>query len=86
MTGGVGVLPAGTASVATGSFLGDARRQIAVTTEAGELFVIDLATGEIRLRARWPGVGALMATDLDGDGADELFVADGGALTLLRRP
>lgn len=85
-TAGVGVLPSGATAVATGSFLGAGRREIAVATDAGELMVIDLESGEIRVRTRWGGIGALLARDLDADGSDELFVADSGFLTVLRSP
>jgi hypothetical protein len=47
--------------------------------------VVDIETGRVVFRARWPEVVALAATDLDGDGHDELLVASGRDLTVLER-
>jgi thiol-disulfide isomerase/thioredoxin len=80
---GVGVLPAGDVAAATGSFLGTGRRELAVAGPSDQLVVVDIETGEALFRARWPGVTALAAWDLDGNGHDELLVASGSALTVL---
>jgi thiol-disulfide isomerase/thioredoxin len=80
---GVGVLPAGEIRVATGSFSGGGRREVAVAGPSDQLVVAETETGETVFRARWPGVTALAAGDLDADGRDELVVAEGGALTVL---
>jgi thiol-disulfide isomerase/thioredoxin len=80
---GVGVLPAGEIAAATGSFSGGGRREVAVAGPSGHLVVAEIESGETVFLARWPGVSGLAAGDLDGDGNDELIVADGGALTVL---
>jgi len=82
---GVGVLPAGEIVAATGSFSGTGRREVAVAGLSDQLVVVDIETGRAVFRARWPGVVALAARDLDGDGHDELLVASGRALTVLGR-
>jgi thiol-disulfide isomerase/thioredoxin len=80
---GVGVLPAGDVVSATGSFSGRGRREVAVAGPSGQLVVADIETGKTVFRARWAGVAALAAGDLDADGHDELLVAESGALTVL---
>jgi cytochrome c biogenesis protein CcmG/thiol:disulfide interchange protein DsbE len=82
---GVGVLPAGDVSAATGSFTGTGRREVAVAGPSDQLVVVDIETGQTVFRARWPAVVAVAAQDLDGDGHDELLVASGRALTVLER-
>jgi thiol-disulfide isomerase/thioredoxin len=83
---GVGVLRMGTIAAAAGNFLGAGGREVAVATVEGELLLLDIASGAIRVRARWPGITDLMGRDLDGDGVDELFVAENRALTVLAAP
>jgi hypothetical protein len=82
-TDGAGVLPPDTVATATGSILGPEDRAVAVAGPSGQLVVVEIATGRAVFRARWPGVTALAAWDLDGDGVDELLVASDGALTVL---
>ena len=48
-----------------------------------EVVVVDPATGEVAVRAAWPTVRHLAAADLDGDGLDELIVADAARLAAL---
>ena len=83
---GIGVLRMGTIAAASGNFLGSGGREVAVATVEGELLILDLASGEMRVRARWPGITDLMVRDLDDDGVDELFVAENRALTVLEAP
>jgi thiol-disulfide isomerase/thioredoxin len=81
---GVGVAPRGvSAAAALRSGRGD-RGRIALATTSEELVIVDLAGGTASIRAGWPGIGALAAGDLDGDGRDELLVAGKGRLTALR--
>lgn len=77
--GGVGVAPSVLEAWAAGSF----DRGSVAAAAGGELIVFDLASGRERFRARWPGITALAAADLDRDGRDELFVASGKRLTAL---
>ncbi len=67
----VAILPAGAAAVAA-------------ATASGQLVLLDSATGSVRFRARWDGVNDLLAADLDGDGLEELIVAAGRRVTVLR--
>ena len=45
------------------------------------LALLDEATGAIQFEAIWPSVTELAASDLDGDGRDELLVASGRSIT-----
>jgi len=83
---GVGVLRLGTIAAVAGDLLGSGGREVAVASAEGELLILDAASGETRVRARWPGITDLMVRDLDGDGVDELFVAENRALTVLEAP
>ena len=58
-------------------------RQIAAATPAGDLAILDLESGTVLWRARWPGIRHLTAADVDGDGRDELLVAAGKTVALL---
>ena len=80
---GVGVAPPGAVAVATGRFLGGTARQAAFAT-AGQLVLLDVADGTVRVRLRWPGITDLAARDLDGDGADDLLVAWDRSVAVLR--
>jgi thiol-disulfide isomerase/thioredoxin len=66
---------------AYGRFLPGDGRQLAVATYSGHLVLIDAAAGKLLFDAIWPDVNSLAATDLDGDGLDELFV--GGARSVV---
>ena len=81
----VGVAPADVTAAATGRFLGDDEDQAALALASGQLILLDLETGRPRYRAFWPDIVDLAAGDLDGDGLDELIVAAGRRLTVLRR-
>jgi thiol-disulfide isomerase/thioredoxin len=67
----------------SGRFLPGEGRQLAVATYAGHLALLDEATGALQFDAVWSGVKDLAATDLDGDGRDELLVAAGRSVTAL---
>jgi hypothetical protein len=57
--------------------------QIALTTADGQLVLLD-AAHKLRFRARFEALAGLAAGDLDQDGRDELLVAAGDRLVLLR--
>jgi thiol-disulfide isomerase/thioredoxin len=67
----------------SGRFLPEGGRQLAVATYAGHLTILDVPTGRIVFDAAWPDVHELAATDLDGDGRDELLVASARSVTAL---
>jgi thiol-disulfide isomerase/thioredoxin len=67
----------------SGRFLPEGGRQLAVATYAGHLTILDEPTGRIVFDAAWPDVHELAATDLDGDGRDELLVASARSITAL---
>ena len=79
---GVGVAPPTVVSASVGRFLNEDAVQVALAV-AGQLVVLDVASGAERYRARWPDLGNLAASDLDGDGREELIVSSGRRLTLL---
>ena len=79
---GVGVAPSTVTSASVGRFLNEDAVQVALAA-AGQLVLLDLASGAERFRARWPELGILAAGDLDGDGRDELIVGSGRRLTML---
>jgi thiol-disulfide isomerase/thioredoxin len=81
---GVGVAPRMVSSAAALRSGRSDRGRIALATTSEELVIVDLAGGTASIRAGWPGIGALAAGDLDGDGHDELLVASKGRLTALR--
>jgi thiol-disulfide isomerase/thioredoxin len=81
----VGVTPSTVRAGAVGRFLAPGAWHAALATGDDQLVVVSLATGAMVFRARWSGIGALGAGDLDGDGLDELSVADGRRITLLGR-
>jgi len=82
---GAGVAPPGVRAAVTGRFLGAAGGgQVALALDSEQLVVLDLDDGSERFRARWPQITNLAAGDVDGDGRDELVVASGVFLTLVR--
>jgi thiol-disulfide isomerase/thioredoxin len=81
--GGWGVATADVRSIAVGRFQGGASQQVALATADGQLVVLAADDGEVVFRARWQGISRVAAGDLDGDGRDELAVADGRRMTLL---
>jgi hypothetical protein len=62
----------------------DRQPLIAVATTGGQLVVIDPRDGTTLVRARWRGLTDLAVGDLDGDGSDELIVAAGRRVTVIR--
>ena len=80
---GVVAGPRSVIAAVNGRFLAEGGSQIAVATYAGHLAVLDEPTGRMLFDAVWPGVHDLAATDLDGDGHDELLVASGRSVTAL---
>ena len=84
---GLGVAPPNVTATAAGRFLEGETRQVALATRTGQLVLFDLAAGEVRFRAVWEGpITDLASGDLDGDGFDELVIAAGNDLGVLRRP
>jgi thiol-disulfide isomerase/thioredoxin len=69
-----------------GRFLSKERRQLALATYSGHVVLLDEASGRVLFDAAWTGVHDLAATDLDGDGRDELLVVAGRAVTVLGAP
>jgi thiol-disulfide isomerase/thioredoxin len=82
---GLGVAPPVVEAIVVGKLLDGGGSQIALVADE-RLLVLDLDSGQERFRARWPGIAALAAGDLDGDGRDELLVGSGKQLTVLSRP
>ena len=70
----------------SGAFLKDGERQIAVATYAGHVLLLDERTGRVEFDAAWAGVRDLAATDMDGDGRDELLVVSGRTVSALGIP
>jgi thiol-disulfide isomerase/thioredoxin len=81
--GQAGVAPA-LRSATAGAFLDSPGRQLAVALDSGQLLLLEPEEGRILFRASWQDAGSLAAADLDGDGRDELFVAAGQTLSMLR--
>jgi thiol-disulfide isomerase/thioredoxin len=79
---GVAAGPRTVVAAASGRFFGEGR-QLAVATYAGHLTILDLSSGRIAFDAAWADVHDLAASDLDGDGHDELLVASGRSVTAL---
>jgi thiol-disulfide isomerase/thioredoxin len=73
-------------AAASGRFLADGGRQLAVATHAGRLALLDEASGQVVFDAEWAAIHDLGAADLDGDGCDELLVASGRSVTALGAP
>jgi thiol-disulfide isomerase/thioredoxin len=80
---GLGTAPAGLRAFAAGRFLPGGEEQVALATAGGQLLLLDVASGEPRFRARWPGISGLAAGDLFGDSRDELFVIEGKRVVAL---
>jgi hypothetical protein len=82
--GFAGLLSSAIRTATTGRFFPEPDDpQVAV---AGEqyLVILDSRSGAELFRARWEGIAALAAGDLDGDGRDELAVAYDSRLVILR--
>jgi hypothetical protein len=80
---GVVVGPRSVVAAVSGRFLPGDGRQLAVATYSGHLTLLDEASGRVEYDASFTGIHDLAATDLDGDGRDELLVAAGHAVTAL---
>ncbi|MCP3981754.1 MAG: TlpA family protein disulfide reductase [bacterium] len=78
------VAPADVVSAVAGRFF-PGGQQVALATRDGQLIVVDTESAEVALRAAWPTVRHVVAGDLDGDGLDELIVADESRLAVLGR-
>jgi thiol-disulfide isomerase/thioredoxin len=70
-------------AAASGRFFGEGGRQLAVATYAGHVTILDFSSGRVMFDATWADVHDLAASDLDGDGHDELLVASGRSVTAL---
>lgn len=70
-------------TAAAGGRLFEGAGETVVLTRSGRLVVLD-ATGVVRWSARWPEASGFAVGDLDGDGRDELAVASGSRVSLLR--
>lgn len=73
---GAAVAPRTVIASTTGRFLPGPGRQLAVATYAGHVALVDLGTGRLVFDAVWPDARTLAAGDIDGDGLDDLVVAD----------
>lgn len=73
---GAAVAPRTVIASVTGRFLPGSGRQLAIATYAGHVALVDLATGRLVFDAVWPDARTLAAGDIDGDGLDDLVVAD----------
>jgi len=78
------VVSSGVTAWAAGRFLDGESGQIALATAGGQLLILDAGGGEVVFRARWTGIRDLLAGDVDGDGRDDLVVAFGSRVALLR--
>ncbi|ANM31304.1 hypothetical protein ABI59_19595 [Acidobacteria bacterium Mor1] len=78
---GFGVASAGIRSVA--GLRVEGRDLLLVLLEQGTVLGLNPETGSEELRIDWPGAKAVVAADFDGDGSDELVVADGSRITLV---
>lgn len=65
--------------------LGPREPRLAIATTDERLLLVDPADGRVTFHARWPRLARVAAADLDGDGADELYVGSGRRVTVLRR-
>jgi hypothetical protein len=74
----------GVTAWAAGRFQDGEAGQIALATAGGQLLILDAGSGEVVFRARWAGIRDLLAGDLDGDGRDDLVVASGSRVAMLR--
>ncbi len=81
---GFGLAPGVVTAATEVEILSGGDTAIAVATAAGQLVLLDSATGKERFRARWEGVHDLIAADLNGDGVEELVVAAGRRVTVLQ--
>lgn len=83
---GVAVGPRTAIAAVAGRFLPGTGRQLAVATYAGHLVLLEASDGRILFDAVWPDLHDLAATDLDGDGRDELLVGAGRSIAALGAP
>jgi thiol-disulfide isomerase/thioredoxin len=81
---GLAIAPAGVTAAAEGRFLEGRGHQLALATDSGQLLILEESTGTTLFRARWKGITALAAGDLIEGGTDELVVAAGGRIAVLR--
>jgi hypothetical protein len=72
-----------TIAFVSGRFLPGGGRQLAIASYPGRLAVVDEASGRVEFEAAWAGIRDLSATDLDGDGRDDLLVVAGRSVTAL---
>jgi len=80
---GVAAGPRSVVAAVTGRFLPGGGRQLALATYAGHVVLLDAGDGRVLFDAVWADARDLAATDLDGDGLDELIVGAGVGLTVL---
>ena len=80
---GVAAGPRSVVAAVTGRFLPGGGRQLALATYAGHVVLLDAGDGHVLFDAVWADARDLAATDLDGDGLDELIVGAGVGLTVL---
>jgi len=81
--GGIGTVPQGVMGV-VGRFLDGPEGEVALLTSSGQLVILDAASGAERFRARLDRPRAIAAGDIDRDGRDELALAVGNRLLLLK--
>jgi thiol-disulfide isomerase/thioredoxin len=81
--GGVGAASDEAVALVQGRLAPDRSAAVALATRSGRLLIASLADGRILFEAAWPGIGALAAGDVDGDGTDELVVAAGKSFGVL---
>jgi len=81
--GGVGAASDEAVALAQGRLAPDRSAAVAFATRSGRLCIASLADGRVLFEATWPGIDALAAGDVDGDGTDELVVAAGKSFGVL---
>ncbi len=78
-----GVVGFGAVAIAVGNFFDPERSMVALALDTGQVVIVDPASGEVEFRAEWEGASDLAAGDIDGDGLDDLVVADARGLIVL---